>query len=85
MVRWTKRPLYFKGPGTKECLKLVHTHMYEPFCVDIWKVWVFDYFIDKCYRFGYIDRKSNVFDKFTEFKVELDSLLGKHIKTIRLD
>ena len=33
----------------------------------------------------YIDRKSNVFDKFIEFKAELDNLLGKHIKTLRLD
>ena len=51
----------------------------------IWKVWVFDYFIDKYSSFGYIDRKSDAFDKFIEFKAELDSLLGKHIKTLQLD
>ena len=64
-------------------MKLVHTHVYEPFCVDIWKVLVFDYFIDKYSRFGYIDRKFDAFDKFIEFKEESYNLLGKHIKTIR--
>ena len=46
---------------------------------------VFDHFIDKYSSFGYINRKSDAFDKFIEFKVELDNLLGKHIKTLRLD
>ena len=59
--------------------------MYEPFCVYAWKVWAFDHFIDKYSRFGYVDRKSDAFDKFIEFKVESDNLLGKHIKTLRLD
>ena len=59
--------------------------MYESFRVYIWKVWVFDHFINKYSSFGYIDRKSDAFDKFIEFKVELDNLLGKHIKTLRLD
>ena len=63
----------------------MHTHVYEPFCVYIWKVWVFDHFIDKNSSFGYIDRKFDVLDKFIEFKVELDNLLGKHIKTLELD
>ena len=59
--------------------------MYEPFCVYAWKVWAFDHFIDKYSRFGYVDRKSDAFDKFIEFKVESDNLLGNHIKTLRLD
>ena len=59
--------------------------MYELFCVYAWKVWVFYHFIDKYSRFGYVDRKSNAFDKFIEFMVESDNLLGKHIKTLRLD
>ena len=63
----------------------MHTHVYESFCVYIWKVWVFDYFIDKYSRFGYIDRKSDVLDKLIEFKAESDNLLSKHIKTLRLD
>ena len=59
--------------------------MYEPFCVYIWKVWVFVHFIDKYSSFSYIDRKTDAFDKYIEIKVELDILLGKHIKTLRLD
>ena len=51
----------------------------------IWKVWVFDHFIDKYSSFGYIDRKSDAFDKFIEFKAESNNLLGKHIKKLRLD
>ena len=56
--------------------------MYEPFCVDIWKVLVFDYFIDKYSRFGYVDRKSNALDKFIELKAKSNNLLGKHINTL---
>ena len=81
----TKSPFIVQGLRTKECLELVHTHVYEPFCVYIWKLWVFDHFIDKYSSFGYIDRKSNAFDKFIEFKAESDNLLSKHIKTLRLN
>ena len=85
MVKWPRGPFIFKGLGTKECLELVHTQIYEPFCVYIWKVWVLDHFIDKYSSFGYIDRKSDAFDKFIKYKSELDNLLGTHIKTLRLD
>ena len=54
------------------------------FCVSIWKVWVFDHFIDEYSSFGYVDRKSNALDKLIEFKTEFDNLLGKHIKEFRL-
>ena len=54
------------------------------FCY-IWKVWVFDHFINKYSSFGYIDRKSDAFDKFIELKAELNNLLGKHIKTFKLN
>ena len=40
---------------------------------------------NKYFSFGYVDRKSNAFDKFIEFKAESDNLLGKHIKTFQLD
>ena len=85
MVKWWRDTFIFKGHGTKECLELVHTCVYEPFCVSIWKVWVFDRFIDKYSSFGYVDRKSNALDKLIEFKAKSDNLLGKHIKALRLD
>ena len=82
MVKWPRCSFIFKGLRTKECLELVHTHVYESFCVYIWKVWVFDHFNYKYSSFGYIDKKSDAFDKFIEFKAESDNLLGKHIKTL---
>ena len=63
----------------------MHTHVYEPFCVYIWKVWVFDHFIDKYSSFGYVNRKFDALDKLIEFKAELNNLLGKHIKAFQLD
>ena len=85
MIKWPRGPFIFKGLGTKECLELVDTDVYEPFCVYIWKVWVFDHFIYKYSGFGYVDRKFDALDKFIEFKVELDNLLGNNIKTLWLD
>ena len=82
MVNYPRGPFIFKELGTKECLELVHAHVYEPFCVYIGKVWVFNHFIDKYSSFGYVDRKSNAFNKLIKFKAESDNLLGKHIKTL---
>ena len=56
--------------------------MCEPFCVYARIVWVFDHFTDNYFRFGFVDRKSDALDTFIEFKVELNNLLGKHIKTL---
>ena len=84
----TKRPpLFLKGLGTKECLELVDTDVYEPICVYAWKTWVFDNFTNKYSRFRYEDRKSDALDKFKfiEFKVKSDNLFVKHIKALRLD
>ena len=45
----------------------VYWHVWRPFCVYAWIVWVFHYFIDK---FGYVHRKSDALDTFIEFKVD---------------
>ena len=66
-------------------MELVHTDVYEPFSIYAWKLWVFDHFIDKYSRFGYVDRKSDAFDKFIEFKAESESQFGKHLKALRSD
>ena len=60
----------------------MHIHVYEPFCIYIWKVWVFDRFIDKYSRFGYVDRKFDALDKFNELKAKSNNILGKHINTL---
>ena len=78
MVEWSR------GYKTKECLKLVHTYIYESFSIYVWGR--YEYYITfSDSRFGYVYRKSNALDKFIEFKVESDNLLGKHIKTLQLD
>ena len=69
----------------KECLELVHTNMYGPFCVFAWKVWVFHHFTDKYFRFGYVYRKSDALNKFFKLKAESDNLLGVHTKSLRLN
>ena len=46
---------------------------------------VFHHFIDKYSSFGYVDRKFDSLDKLVEFMTKLDNLLGRHIKTLRLD
>ena len=45
-------------------------------------------FIDDYSRFGYVylmKRKSEAFEKFKEFKAEVENQLGKRIKAIRSD
>ena len=45
-------------------------------------------FIDDYSRFGYVylmKWKSKAFEKFKEFRVEVENQLGKHIKAIRPD
>ena len=45
-------------------------------------------FIDDYLRYGYVylmQRKSEIFDKFKEFRAEVENQLGKTIKTLRSD
>ena len=46
------------------------------------------YVLTNYFRFGYVylmKRKSEVFEKFKEFRAEIENQLGKHIKAIRSD
>ena len=46
------------------------------------------YVLTNYFRFGYVylmKRKSEVFEKFKEFRAEIENQLGKHIKAIRFD
>ena len=45
-------------------------HVWRPFCVYAWIVWVFHYFINKYFKFGYVHRKFDALDTFIEFKVD---------------
>ena len=71
----TKRLFIARRHRIKECLELVHIDMCEPFSAHILGGYgYFINFIDEYSRFGYVyllHRKSDVLDKFIEFKVEL--------------
>ena len=85
----TKRPFTRKGLRVQECLELVHTDVCGP--LNIQAQGGFEYFItfmDDYFRFGYVylmQRKSDCFEKFREFKSETEKQLGKDIKTFRSD
>ena len=85
----TKRPFNAKGYKVKDLLELVHSDVCGP--MSIQARGGYEYFItftDDYPRFGYVylmKRKSEPFEKFKEFKTEVENQLGKHIKAIRSD
>ena len=87
--KMTKSPFSGKGERAKELLELIHsdvcglmtTHACEGFSY-------FITFIDDYSRFGYVylmKYKSEAFEKFKEFRQEVEKQLGKSIKTLRSD
>ena len=70
-------------------LELVHTNVCGPMSTQA--KGGYEYFItftDDYSRYGYVylmRRKSEVFEKFKEFRAEVKNQLGKHIKAIRSD
>ena len=70
-------------------LELVHSDVYGPMSIQVRDG--YEYFItftDDYSRFGYVylmKQKSKSFEKFKEFKAEVENQLGKHIKAIRSD
>src|SRR6266496_5091223 len=81
----------FKGKGTRahEPLELIHTDVCGPFPTQARGG--FPYFItftDDFSRYGYVylmKNKSESFEKFKEFRVEVEKQLGKSIKALRSD
>ena len=69
-----------------KCLELVYIEMYETFSIHA--CGRYGYFINVIYdysKFGYmylVHKKFDALDKFVEFEVELNNLLGKHIKIL---
>ena len=88
-VRWPKSHLTIKGQKVQECLELVHTDVCGPLNVQAWGG--FEYFItftDDHSRYGYIyimHHKSKAFEKFRQFKSEIEKQLGKTIKALQSD
>ena len=87
--KMTKRPFNAKGRRAQDLLELVHSDVCGP--MSIQARGGYEYFItliDDYFRFGYIylmKRKSKAFEKFKEFRAEVENQLGKHIKVIRSD
>ena len=89
MGKMTKRPFTQKKNRAKEILALVHTDVCGPMTIPARGG--YEYFItftDDHTRFGCVylmRRKSDSFDKFKEFKAEVERQTGKLIKTLRSD
>ena len=82
---------YFKTEGyrAKEVLDLVHTDIYGPMSTSVRGDYeYFISFIDDYSRYGYIymmHHKSEAFDKFKEYKAEVEKYRGKSIKCLQSD
>ena len=82
----TKRPFNAKGRKAQELLELVHTNVCNPMSTQA--KGGYEYFItfnDDYSRYGYVYLmrwKYEAFEKFKEFRAEVENQLGKHIKVI---
>ncbi|MCQ7056702.1 transposase family protein, partial [Clostridioides difficile] len=85
----TKRPFKAKGYRAKEVLELIHSDLCGP--MSIQARGGFEYFvtfIDDYSRYGYIyllRRKSECFEKFKEYRADVEKQHGKSIKSLRSD
>ena len=82
----TKRPFNAKGRRAQELLELVHTDLCGPMSTQAKGGYeYFITFIDDYSRYGYVylmKWKSETFEKFKEFKAEVENQLSKYIKAI---
>ena len=85
--KMTKRPFNAKGRRAQELLELVHSDVCSP--MSIQARGGYEYFItftNDYSKFDYVylmKRKSEIFEKFKEFRAEVENQLGKRIKVIR--
>ena len=85
----TKRPFLPKGNRLNDLLELVNIDVCGP--INIRAHGGYEYFIiftDDDSRYGYVylmHHKSDSFEKFKEYRTEVEKQLGKPIKAIRLD
>ena len=87
--KMTKRPFTGKGIRAKETLELIHSDVCGP--MNVKARGSFEYFvtfIDDYSRYGYVylmHHKSDTFEKFKEYRAEVENQLGKSIKILRSD
>ena len=87
--KMTKSPFKGKGERATEVLGLVHTDVCGPMSTQARGGYVyFITFTDDRSRFGYVylmRHKSEAFEKFKEFRFEVEKQTGKSIKVLRSD
>ena len=87
--KMTKLPFIGYGERTTELLDLVHVDVCGPFDIQVRDGYsYFITFIDDLSRYGYvylIKHKFEAFEKFKEFKHEVEKQTGKSIKVLRSD
>ena len=87
--KMTKQPFKGKGERAKELLDLIHTDVCGPFStVAMGGYQYFITFTDDKSRYGYLylmKHKSESFEKFKEYKNEVEKQTGKSIKMLRSD
>ena len=87
--KMTKRPFNAKGRRAQDLLELVHSDLCGPMSTQARGGYeYFITFIDNYSRFGYVylmKQNSEAFEKFKEFKAEVENQLGKCIKAIQLN
>ena len=85
----TKLPFVGHGERATDLLALVHTDVCGPFDVPARDNFVyFITFTDDLSRYGYVylmRHKSEAFEKFKEFRHEVEKQTGKPIKVLRSD
>ena len=85
--KMTKRPFNAKANRANDLLELMHSDVCGPMSTQVKGGYeYFITFIDDYSRFGYVylmKRKSEVFEKFKEFRAEIENQLGKRIRAIR--
>ena len=87
--KMTKTPFTGKGERSTELLSLIHTDVCGPMLTQARNDFsYFLTFIDDHSRYGHVyllKYKSEVFEKFKEYKSEVENQLGKSIKVLRSD
>ena len=87
--KMTKRPFIRKGIRATQPLELIHSDVCGPMSVRArggYEYYVT--FIDDYSRYAYVylmQRKSETFERFKEFRAEVENQLGKTIKSLRSD
>ena len=85
----TKSLFTHKGKKANDLLRLIHTDVCRPFSTSARGGYLyFITFYDDFSRYGFVylmRHKSEFFEKFKEFKSDVQNQLGKNIKELRSD